>query len=386
MKRNKPQPAFSLGELKAVMLLGVLALLLSGGIATVYRGYAQQLVLDLLAERAVQVYEEVQRTIDPASHQEISSPADMTSSLYQDSLQQLLLLKNAAGLQYLYSVKQGQQGQYVYVLDGLESHLDFRYPNDPVETALQAPLSLAFQGQQLLPADILATGRGNNSYFAAFPLQIEQGEVSLVLAMEFDSTDSHWATAVPLPTTLALATVLFALFFGIYSLCRGIHPLYGHKSQYDVLTAMKNRSALKKACQKCLSRGKEGEMGMVVMEINGLKEVNHRLGHSAGDLYIRLVANSIHSQKTKQMSAFRREGDQFVLLCPQATIELLDRLVRKCSAEVKNQKYHSEMRCSITCGFALFDPNRDQSLKDTFHRAEQLMFQEKQRQIEKQLR
>ncbi|MFI3249610.1 MAG: GGDEF domain-containing protein [Eubacteriales bacterium] len=144
----------------------------------------------------------------------------------------------------------------------------------------------------------------------------------------------------------------------------------------------KNRNAYEVDLNNLIVRGKSEMVGVIVADINGVKEVNDRLGHSAGDDYIRMVADVIRENKTSTMVAYRTGGDEFSIFIQDAELEEMKNFVETCIYQVKHQKKFSNMRCSLACGYTIFDSEQDKTLNDTYKRADDLMYAEKRRQKE----
>ena len=83
----------------------------------------------------------------------------------------------------------------------------------------------------------------------------------------------------------------------------------------DALTGFKNRKAYYKDIE-LIERDKEKSMrpvGIVFADVNGLKEVNDRFGHEAGDELIVAVAGAI-AEIFPEAGKYRFGGDEFVVL------------------------------------------------------------------------
>ncbi len=100
----------------------------------------------------------------------------------------------------------------------------------------------------------------------------------------------------------------------------------------DALTGLANRRELSRALHGALLRARRyGRTGaLVFVDIDGLKAVNDRLGHAAGDELIRVVGARIASHTRQVDTAARIGGDEFVVL--------LDEIDDAKAAEVVAQK------------------------------------------------
>ncbi len=86
----------------------------------------------------------------------------------------------------------------------------------------------------------------------------------------------------------------------------------------DPLTGLYNRrrfdEALRWECQRAARSGSHSSL--LVADLRGLKRVNDRLGHQAGDALLRTTASAIRSTVRTTDLAFRIGGDEFAVILP----------------------------------------------------------------------
>ncbi len=80
-----------------------------------------------------------------------------------------------------------------------------------------------------------------------------------------------------------------------------------HESRHDVLTGVWNRRAFEEAL---VSVNRE-RVALFIIDVNDLKQVNDRAGHSAGDDLLKRVACCLQQMTT---SVYRIGGDEFAIL------------------------------------------------------------------------
>lgn len=346
-----------------------------------YWRYTFQGLMDAQEERVISLYNAVESMLDPATFRDINSPQDVDTPLYQEAMETLLKLKNISDVLYLFTAKVNEEGEFVYVIDGLEPHLDFRFPNDPIEEAIIPKMQRALLDENVMPTSVMHTEWGD-IFMAYMPFHDSDGQVIGVVGIEFDAT-SNYETYRDLQETslvLGILIIISAAVISAFLFRRISNPLYLDKNTQDLPTGLKNRNAYEVDLNNLIARGHNEHIGVVVADINGLKEVNDRLGHKAGDSYISLVADAIRETKKDTMVGYRTGGDEFVIFVQDATEESLKKFVQICSSRVRSQKTFSDMRCSLACGYCMFDGTQDKTLEDTFNRADKLMYTEKRRQ------
>lgn len=84
-------------------------------------------------------------------------------------------------------------------------------------------------------------------------------------------------------------------------------------SYCDGLTGLHNRNSYISVLQK-LEKNPPDSLGVVFVDLNGLKRINDQQGHDSGDKYIRDISR-IFSRYFRGDDLFRIGGDEFVFLC-----------------------------------------------------------------------
>ena len=97
------------------------------------------------------------------------------------------------------------------------------------------------------------------------------------------------------------------------------------RSMVDELTQLKSRNALNECVEKYASGERDGSksVGVVFADLNGLKTVNDEKGHEAGDRLL-VKAASLLKIGFGDWEIYRAGGDEFVILCPGITEDVLE--------------------------------------------------------------
>jgi diguanylate cyclase (GGDEF)-like protein len=88
----------------------------------------------------------------------------------------------------------------------------------------------------------------------------------------------------------------------------------------DPLTGLDNRLALDEMLASELRRARIGRqpLSVVVVDLNGFKEINDRFGHLNGDECLREAAAALDSSRRGLDRCFRWGGDEFVMVLPDS--------------------------------------------------------------------
>ena len=104
-----------------------------------------------------------------------------------------------------------------------------------------------------------------------------------------------------------------------------------HDSLHDPLTGLLNRRSfdveLTTACSQAERYG--WPFGLVLIDVDGFKSVNDRLGHAAGDATLRAIGSELRRRLRLGDAAARIGGDEFALIVPEGDEDLLPSLAQR---------------------------------------------------------
>lgn len=126
------------------------------------------------------------------------------------------------------------------------------------------------------------------------------------------------------------ATIAFSVCLGLLVLCSAVLLSYQrrverqaashrHDSLHDALTGLPNRTLLTDRTRMAmLGSPRSGEpVGMLLLDLNGFKQVNDTMGHIYGDLLLQQVALRLQSAVRDGDTVARIGGDEFAVLLPR---------------------------------------------------------------------
>jgi diguanylate cyclase (GGDEF)-like protein len=93
------------------------------------------------------------------------------------------------------------------------------------------------------------------------------------------------------------------------------HRRNEHAARHDSLTGLGNRLLLAEATEETLAAAVPGRStAMLLLDLDGFKEVNDTLGHDAGDQLLVVIADRLRDSAAGAQALIRLGGDEFVVL------------------------------------------------------------------------
>jgi diguanylate cyclase (GGDEF)-like protein len=89
-----------------------------------------------------------------------------------------------------------------------------------------------------------------------------------------------------------------------------------HLAHHDPLTDLPNRTLLQERLRNLITRTRRGDQlfALHLLDLDGFKAVNDLFGHSAGDRFLKLIAQELHTHMREADILARLGGDEFAIL------------------------------------------------------------------------
>ncbi len=145
----------------------------------------------------------------------------------------------------------------------------------------------------------------------------------------------------------------------------------------DAMTGVANKRAYferENELNVLIQEGK-AEFALTMIDLNGLKEINDNLGHEKGDDVINGLAELI-KKHYHSSSIYRVGGDEFVVLQEGEAVKNALSLEERFAKALEATK-DGDLPISAALGTAIFDPEIDNNVEDTFKRADAKMYERK---------
>ena len=130
-------------------------------------------------------------------------------------------------------------------------------------------------------------------------------------------------------------------------------------SATDPLTGLCNRRALDHRLQQEWDRAARygSSLALLLIDVDGLKQVNEALGHSGGDDLLRRMGAAIRESLRGSDVGARWGGDEFVILAPETSREAAERLANRLLARLKGSTHPPQDAISASIGVAVVFPD-----------------------------
>lgn len=121
-----------------------------------------------------------------------------------------------------------------------------------------------------------------------------------------------------------------------------------YDAQHDALTGLHNRRSFQEMLKAIAARAERhgSTFSLVMLDIDGFKVVNDRLGHRAGDRVLRTLGTELHHRLRAGDVAARIGGDEFALILPDSDADVIDLLVARVEQALATQLVDLSVRVS----------------------------------------
>jgi diguanylate cyclase (GGDEF)-like protein len=155
---------------------------------------------------------------------------------------------------------------------------------------------------------IEAAGKLTHRYYRAVPVTRESQRVGVILSfLSEDCSDSQSQQKL---------LESWGRFASLAVERRGLYKQLSFKAQYDSLTSLLNRASLYERLAGLIRTRGPSSLAVIYADLDSFKAINDTLGHGAGDIVLKHVAEQLVSSVRGTDVVARIGGDEFIIVLP----------------------------------------------------------------------
>lgn len=158
---------------------------------------------------------------------------------------------------------------------------------------------------------------------------------------------------------------------------------YRHLAYHDTLTQLPNRRLLVDRLEQAIRAATRhgSKVALLLLDLDGFKQVNDRHGHAAGDRVLEAVAERLRGAIRDADTVARMGGDEFVVLLPEVqevddAIRVAEKIHDAVGSPIEDGRHAHQVGTSI--GISLY-PDHGETADALLHRADHAMYHGKSR-------
>ena len=142
----------------------------------------------------------------------------------------------------------------------------------------------------------------------------------------------------------------------------------------DSMTELQNRNAYEEKLKKLRKLSSNiSRITVIVIDINGMKEINDSYGHFSGDDAIKTVARALKDTLGTKADIFRIGGDEFVCISESNVLPYISQFKDTISF-IDHEKLY---KLAVSIGYSKYHEKYTKSIDDIICRADEKMYKAK---------
>jgi diguanylate cyclase (GGDEF)-like protein/PAS domain S-box-containing protein len=146
-------------------------------------------------------------------------------------------------------------------------------------------------------------------------------------------------------------------------------------SNHDYLTGLYNRRHFSESFLS-LNKQEYYPLGIMMIDVNGLKIVNDAYGHNIGDVVLNSVSKILTKSSRKEDVVCRIGGDEFAIILPNIELVEIDQIKQTIKNNTKNNEVKN-IALSLAIGYEIINNSSENDLNKILKLAENNMYKHK---------
>ncbi|HXC77547.1 MAG TPA: GGDEF domain-containing protein [Candidatus Acidoferrum sp.] len=164
-------------------------------------------------------------------------------------------------------------------------------------------------------------------------------------------------------------------------MARGYLNHVGDEARTDHLTGLANRREFERVIDRevALAERHHRHLAMMLIDLDGLKRINDRQGHPAGDVALRSVGQQLQRVVRSSDVCGRLGGDEFGVVMPETNLARAHEVATRLQAAIRALGHGTRQTepIEVSVGLAAWKPGRD--WKAVYEAADNALYDDKRR-------
>lgn len=153
--------------------------------------------------------------------------------------------------------------------------------------------------------------------------------------------------------------------------------VYKAMSTLDALTGAYNRYGFEQQWSQLAHDPSKSPLALILMDIDYFKRFNDTYGHDMGDEVLKKIVRVLESNTRSADVLGRWGGEEFLLLCPQTSLDCALQLAEKIRAIVASTPASDQIEDRLTLSLSVAEIQPEESFVDAFARADRALYDAK---------
>jgi len=379
-ERGKPVSAyarrFSIGILLKLVVVIILLVLFISLLGYILYDNVYQLIVQEMGKSAIDLATSVSRFIeeDVESFIALASVSDYENeefdTEYYERMQRILQdLRESTGVSFIFAEKMLSSEEIAYIFDGEPPDSGLFSPIGSVDEMGELELRVFKEG--ITEATGVVDWEDWGEFVTGYcPITADSGEVVGVVGVDFSV--EYIGTLLDRMRIYAIITFGTIILLSVITASKMLRDR-AIALNVDFMTGLHNKRYFESVLKYCVSsaRSSNKPLSLMILDVDMLKDINDRHGHSIGDAVLKSVSERIRSCTRNTDICFRTGGDEFAVILPNTGKEKAEmvgkRILESVSVVnmVKEEDSEAVLSETLSIGIAEFRPGmKVQDLKE----------------------
>lgn len=199
--------------------------------------------------------------------------------------------------------------------------------------------------------------------------------LACVFAVALRAHETELEDVLPWVLLALVGLTLTRMYLALY-LNLGLGRALAHQASHDSLTGLPNRTLLRRRLERELGALETAEQSMtlLMLDLDGFKEVNDTFGHSTGDQVLVHVAQRIVSSVRDGDAVARLGGDEFAVVLANGPTEEVAILARRVLTALELPLFLKTTTVSVAASIGIASAGRDATADELLRNADLAMY------------